>query len=101
MPSHSAKISARDTATAGLTGRPRLIARAAAAPHVRTVVSVFAWVPPEVRRPVVSQLLAISRGHDRMGRMSETAGRQMREELLALARSQGDEVMARRLTKAL
>jgi len=42
---------------------------------------VFAWVPPEVRRPVVSQLLAISRGHDRMGRMSETAGRQMREEL--------------------
>jgi hypothetical protein len=78
-----------------------LIARAAAAPHARTLVSLFARVPREVRRPVVSQLLAISRGHDRMGRMSETAGRQLREDLLALARSQGDEVTARRLAKAL
>jgi hypothetical protein len=33
--------------------------------------------------------------------MSETAGRQLREDLLALARSQGDEVTARRLAKAL
>jgi hypothetical protein len=78
-----------------------LIARAAAAPHVRTLVSLFARVPREVRRPVVSQLLAISRGHDRMGRMGETAGQELRQELHALARSQNDEVTARRLAKAL
>jgi hypothetical protein len=78
-----------------------LIARAAAAPHVGTLVSLFARVPREVRRPVVSQLLAISRGRDRMRRMTEMAGRQLREELLGLARSQGDEVTARKLIKAL
>jgi len=77
-----------------------LIGRAAAAPHVRTLVSLFARVPPEVRRPVLSQLLAISRGHDRMGRMSDTVGGQLRGELLELARAQGDDITVRRLNNA-
>ena len=78
-----------------------LFARAAAAPHVPTLVSLFARVPREVRRPIVTQLLAVSRGQDRMGRMSEMAGRQLRQELLVLARSQGDEMTAKRLAKTL
>ena len=76
-----------------------LIARAAAAPQVPTLVTLFARVPRAVRPPVLRQLLTISRGQDRLGNMTETAGQQLRAELLALAWSQGDEATAKRLAR--
>jgi hypothetical protein len=76
-----------------------LIARAATAPHVPTLITLFARVPRAVRPPVLRQLLTISRGQDRLGNMTETAGQQLRAELLALARSQGDEVTAKKLAR--
>jgi hypothetical protein len=67
-----------------------LIARAATAPHVATLITLFAKVPIAIRPPVLRQLLTISRGQDRLGNMTEAAGQQLREELLALALAQGD-----------
>ena len=43
-----------------------LIARAATAPNVPTLITLFARVPRAVRPPVLRQLLTISRGRDRL-----------------------------------
>jgi hypothetical protein len=77
-----------------------LIGRASAAPHVPTLISLFARVPRDVRPPVLRQLIAVSRGQDQLGNMSEQAGQQLRDGLLAQARSQGDEATVKRLNRA-
>ncbi len=67
-----------------------LIDLASAAPHVPTLLALFARVPVEVRDGVLAQLLNISHGRDRMGNLSAAAGGRLREGLLELAESQGD-----------
>jgi len=64
---------------------------ASSAPHVPTLVALFERVPPAWRPPILRQLITLSRGQDRLGRMSPSAGERLRAELLAFARSQGDE----------
>jgi hypothetical protein len=67
-----------------------LIDLASAAPHVPTLLALFARAPVEVRDGVLAQLLSISYGRDRMGNLSGAGGERLREELLELAESQGD-----------
>jgi hypothetical protein len=77
-----------------------LIARAATAPHVPTLIALFARVPIAIRPPVLRQLLGISRGQDRLGNMTEAAGQRLREQLLTLAMSQGDATSVKKLRDA-
>lgn len=67
-----------------------LIDVASAAPHVPTLLALFARVPVEVRGGVLAQLLSISHGRDRMCNLSAAGGERLREGLLELAESQGD-----------
>jgi len=67
-----------------------LIDMASAAPHVPTLMALFERVPADCRLPVLRQLISLSRGHDRRGRMSPGAGERLRAELQAFAESQGD-----------
>lgn len=61
-----------------------------AAPHVPTLLAIFTRMPFESRASVISQLLSISEGRDRLGRLHPAAGERLREQLLDLAESQGD-----------
>jgi HIRAN domain len=63
---------------------------ASAAPHVPTLLALFARVPVEVRGGVLAQLLSISHGRDRMSNLNGAGGERLREGLLELAESQGD-----------
>jgi tetratricopeptide (TPR) repeat protein len=67
-----------------------LIDLASAAPHVPTLLALFARIPFEVRPGVLDALLSMSHGHDRMGRLGQAAGERLREELLHLAEYQDD-----------
>ena len=67
-----------------------LVDLASAAPHVPTLLALFARVPFEARPGVLDAFLSMSHGHDRMGRLSPAAGERLREELLHLAEYQGD-----------
>lgn len=67
-----------------------LVEFTSAAPHVPTLLAIFARMPFESRAGVISQLLSISEGHDRLGRLHPAAGERLREQLLDLAESQGD-----------
>jgi hypothetical protein len=75
-----------------------LIEFASAAPHAPTLLALFARIPHEVRGSVLDQLLYMSRGHDRLGRMSPAAGVQLREGLLQVAEAQGDMATVATLT---
>ena len=61
-----------------------------AAPHVPTLLALFARVPAGARPPVLAHLLQISHGRDRLGRLTSAAGERLRGGLLELAESQGD-----------
>lgn len=63
---------------------------ASAAPHVPTLIGIVARVPFESRPSVLNQLLTMSYGRDRLGNMSHGEGKNLRDELLTLAESQGD-----------
>jgi hypothetical protein len=67
-----------------------LIDLASAAPHVPTLLALFARVPVEVRDGVLAQLLSISHGRDRLGNLSVAGGERLRGGLLELAESQSD-----------
>jgi tetratricopeptide (TPR) repeat protein len=67
-----------------------LVDLASAAPHVPTLIELVARVPFESRPSVLNQLLTMSYGRDRLGRVSPDKGKHLRDELLALAESQGD-----------
>lgn len=67
-----------------------LLDLASAAPHVPTLLALFARVLLEVRPRVLDVLVSMSHGHDRMGRLSPASGERLREGLLQLAEYQGD-----------
>jgi HIRAN domain len=72
---------------------------AAAAPHLPTLLEMFQRVPLETRPPILSQLLALSSGHDRLGNMHAEAGERLRAGLLALAEADGDKASNRKLRR--
>jgi hypothetical protein len=74
-----------------------LIGIASAAPHVPTLLALFGRVPFDVQPAVLRQLITLSRGRDRLANMSPAEGARLRAELLALARSEGDEATVKRL----
>jgi tetratricopeptide (TPR) repeat protein len=75
-----------------------LVDMASLAPDVPTLVELFARVPFGTRRGVLRELLIVSHGHDRLGRMSPEAGELLRQELLLAAEAQGDNATVAILT---
>jgi hypothetical protein len=75
-----------------------LVDYASAAPHVPMLRALFARVPFENRAGVLSHLLRMSEGRDRLGLLYPAAGARLREELLDVAESQGDRATAAALT---
>lgn len=67
-----------------------LVDLASAAPRVPTLLAAFARVPGEARASVLTHLLEISHGRDRMGRLRRAEGERLRAELLELADADGD-----------
>ena len=59
-----------------------LLERASAAPHIPTLLALFTRIPVKTRPRPVRQLLSLSKGQDRLGNMSATAGARLRAELL-------------------
>lgn len=72
---------------------------AAAAPHIPTLLEMFKRVPFETRPPILSQLLALSSGHDRLGKMHVEAGERLRAGLLAVAEEESDKASIRKLRR--
>jgi len=72
---------------------------ASCAPHVPTLLAMYRLVPPPSRPPVLSQLISLSRGHDRLGNMTPDAGARLRTELTALAQHENDKASAAKLTR--
>jgi len=75
-----------------------LVDYASAAPHVPMLIALFARVPFENRAGVLSQLLRMSEGRDRLGLLHPAPGARLREELLDVAESQGDRATVAALT---
>jgi tetratricopeptide (TPR) repeat protein len=75
-----------------------LLDLASAAPHVPTLLALYAQVPLGSRGAVLSQLLRMAERRDRLGRLDPGAGARLRDGLLGLARSQGDDATVARLT---
>jgi tetratricopeptide (TPR) repeat protein len=67
-----------------------LIEMASFAPHVPTLLDVFSRIPFEARPVILEDLITISNGHDRLGRLNPEAGKRLRQDLLRLAETQGD-----------
>ena len=60
---------------------------------------MFARAPLEVRTRLLRQLLTLSRGQHRLGRLSPPPGERLRAELLKLASAQGDTASTKRLAR--
>jgi hypothetical protein len=75
-----------------------LVDLASAAPHVPTLLVLYARVPFGTRASVLQQLLNMSEQRDRMGRLDPAHGERLREGLLDLAESQGDKATVATLT---
>ena len=67
-----------------------LVDLASAAPHVPTLLALYARIPFGSRAGVLSHLLSMSEQHDRMGRLDPIQGEILRKGLRDLAESQGD-----------
>ena len=67
-----------------------LVDMASLTPDVPSLVELFARVPFGTRRGVLRELLIVSHGHDRLGRMSPEAGQLLRQQLLGVAEAHGD-----------
>lgn len=70
---------------------------ASAAPHVPTLLGLFARVPIASRPPVLTTLLSLSRGRDRLGNMRPADGERLRAGLAAIAQNDGDTATIRKL----
>jgi Protein of unknown function (DUF4236) len=70
---------------------------ASAAPHVPTLLDLFARVPPAARPPVLTMLISLSHGTDRLGNMRPADGDRLRDGLTAIAEADGDAVSIRKL----
>jgi tetratricopeptide (TPR) repeat protein len=75
-----------------------LVELASFVPDVPTLLELFARVPFETRPGVLSQLLVVSQGRDRLGRMSPAHGERLRQQLLLAAVAHGDKVTVATLT---
>ena len=71
---------------------------ASAAPHVPTLLDLFRRVPADARPPVLTKLIGLSRGRDRLGNMRPADGERLRAELAAMAEAEGDKPTIRKLS---
>jgi hypothetical protein len=71
---------------------------AAAAPHVPTLLDLFRRVPTAARPPVLTQLISLSRGQDRLGKMHPDDGERLRAGLAAIAETESDTPTIRKLS---
>jgi tetratricopeptide (TPR) repeat protein len=67
-----------------------LIELASSAPHVPTLLALYAHIPFGTRTDILRQLISMSEQHDRLGRLNPAQGKRLRKELLDTAESQGD-----------
>ncbi len=70
---------------------------ASAAPHVPTLLHLFARVPAAARPPVLTTLISLSHGRDRLGNMRPADGERLRAGLAAIAQTDGDTATTRKL----
>jgi hypothetical protein len=70
---------------------------ACAAPHVPTLLGLFARVPLAARPSVLTTLISLSRGRDRLGNMSPAEGERLRAGLATIAQTDSDTVTTRKL----
>ena len=75
-----------------------LVDFASAAPHVPTLLALYARVPFGTRAGVLRQLLSMSEQRDRLGRLNPAQGERLRKGLLDLAESQRDKATVAALT---
>ena len=75
-----------------------LVDLASAAPHVSTLLALYARMPFGTRAGVLQQLLSISEQRDRLGRLDSAHGDRLRKGLLELAESQRDSATVATLT---
>jgi hypothetical protein len=68
-----------------------------AAPHVPTLLDLFRRVPPTARPPVLTALISLSRGRDRLGNMLPADGARLRAGLAFIAQADGDTATSRKL----
>jgi hypothetical protein len=73
---------------------------ASAAPHVPTLLGLFARVPIASRPPVLTTLISLSRGRDRLGNMRPADGERLRAGLIAIAQNDRDTATTRKLATA-
>lgn len=71
---------------------------ASAAPHVPTLLELFRRVPADARPPMLTKLIGLSRGRDRLGNMLPADGERLRAELAAMAEAEGDKPTIRKLS---
>jgi len=67
-----------------------LVDYASAAPHLPTLIGIYARIPFSIRPRVLPVLLTMSHGHDQLGRMDPVTGARLRTELLTLGESEQD-----------
>jgi hypothetical protein len=68
-----------------------------AAPHVPTLLDLFRRIPHAARPPVLTVLINLSRGRDRLGNMLPADGARLRAGLAAIAQADGDTATSRKL----
>jgi hypothetical protein len=66
---------------------------------VPTLLELFRRIPLESRPKILSQLIAQSRGHDRLGNMRPAAGEQLRAALAQIAQADSDKASIAKLTR--
>lgn len=80
------------------TAWAELVDLASAAPHVPTLLDLFRRVPAVARPPVLTQLISLSHGHDRLGNMRPAQGERLRAGLTAIAEAEVDTSTIRKLS---
>jgi hypothetical protein len=76
-----------------------LVEAAGTAPHVPTLLELFRRIPIDTRPKVLSQLITLSRGHDRLGNMRPAAGGQLRAGLAQIAEADNDKPSVTKLVR--
>jgi hypothetical protein len=76
-----------------------LVDVASAAPHIPTLLEIFRRVPVSARQGVLSMLINLSRGTDRLGNMQSEAGEQLRARLAEIAAAEGDRQSTAKLSR--
>ncbi len=75
-----------------------LVDLASAAPHVPTLLALFRRAPADARPPVLTKLISLSRGRDRLGNMRPADGDRLRAELATMAETEGDKPTIKKLS---